>query len=78
MSEGTKVSKPEGATGVAFKSEDEVDGVLVGPVWFVVEDELIPAIDSEFSTPDWPMAEWFDKPQAIRMAKHFGLKLSEA
>jgi len=72
------VAKPEGATGIAFKSEDEVDGVVIGPVWFVVGDELVPAIESEDSTPDWPMAEWMDKPQAIRMAKHFGLEISEA
>ncbi len=78
MSERVSVSKPEGATGIAFKSEDEVDGVLIGPVWFVVGDELVPVIESEDSTSGWPMAEWLDKPQAFRMAEHFGLKLSEA
>ncbi len=73
-----KVSMPEGATGVAFKTEDDVHGALIGPVWFVVDGELVPAIDSEDSTPEWPMAQWWYKRDALKMARHYGLELHEA
>ena len=63
-----KILKPEGATAVAFKDEDEEEGVSIGPVWFVVEDELIPVMENTL---------WMDKPEAIKMAKHYGLPFKD-
>ena len=61
------ITKPDGATAMRFKHEDEDRGMALGPVWFVVGDTLILA---------HPV--WFTKRQALNMAAHFGLELEEA
>lgn len=71
------ITKPPGAISVGFKHEDEIGGIPYGPVWFVVEGVLVPALPGE---PDWagyPSMGWMSKPNMIAMAEQFGLEWYE-
>lgn len=60
------VKQPEGTTGIGFKDEDRIDGIPVGPTYWLPSMEAL--------TPEAP---WWYSDDAYRLAEELELEWKE-
>jgi len=70
---------PEGTAKLVFKHEDTLDGMVIGPLWYVAADGTTKNVrDSETNNFNGkPYPEWFSLRDAEGYAKHLDLPLVE-